>query len=203
MDFKFRIKQHLKENRWQYAILILLLLLGIIIGHYQVVYLETGVRSNLRDMIDNYLRLQQADLNSGFTILKSIFFNQAKTVLLIWFLGLTVIGWPLILALVFVRGLSLGFTISFLIREKAGAGIIMTLLSILPQNLVYMPLIIFWSVMAMNFSIYLLRGRDDARMSRGRSLVIYTSLLLICILIVLAGALVEAYLSPWLLSLIL
>lgn len=203
MDFKFRIKQHLKENRWQYAILILLLLLGIIIGHYQVVYLETGVRSNLRDMIDNYLRLQQADLNSGFTILKSIFFNQAKTVLLIWFLGLTVIGWPLILALVFVRGLSLGFTISFLIREKAGAGIIMTLLSILPQNLVYMPLIIFWSVMAMNFSIYLLRGRDDARMSRGRSLVIYTSLLLICILVVLAGSLVEAYLSPWLLSLIL
>lgn len=203
MDFKFRIKQHLKENRWQYTILILLLLLGIIIGHYQVVYLETGVRSNLRDMIDNYLRLQQADLNSGFTILKSIFFNQAKTVLLIWFLGLTVIGWPLILANVLVRGLSLGFTISFLIREKAGAGIIMTLLSIVPQNLVYMPLIIFWSVMAMNFSIYLLRGRDDARMSLGRSLIIYTSLLLICILIVLAGSLVEAYLSPWLLSLIL
>lgn len=203
MDFKFRIKQHLKENRWQYTILILLLLLGIIIGHYQVVYLETGVRSNLLDMIDNYLRLQQADSNSGFTILKSIFFNQAKTVLLIWFLGLTVIGWPLILANVLVRGLSLGFTISFLIREKAGAGIIMTLLSIVPQNLVYIPLIIFWSVMAMNFSIYLLRGRDDARMSLGRSLIIYTSLLLICILIVLAGSLVEAYLSPWLLSLIL
>lgn len=203
MDFKFRIKQHLKENRWQYTILILLLLLGIIIGHYQVVYLETGVRSNLLDMIDNYLRLQQADSNSGFTILKSIFFNQAKTVLLIWFLGLTVIGWPLILANVLVRGLSLGFTISFLIREKAGAGIIMTLLSIVPQNLVYIPLIIFWSVMAMNFSIYLLRGRDDARMSLGRSLIIYTSLLLICILLVLAGSLVEAYLSPWLLSLIL
>ena len=203
MDFKFRLKQHLKENRWQYLILMVLFLLGILIGSCQVVYLETGTRSHLRDMIDNYLRAQQADLNNSFIILKAVFVNQVKTIFVIWFLGLTVIGLPLILGLIFVRGLSLGFTISFLIHEKAGAGIIMTLLSILPQNLVYIPLIIFWSVMAMNFSIYLLRGRHAAQLTLGRSLAVYTGLLFICILLVLAGSLVESYLSPWLLSLML
>jgi stage II sporulation protein M len=203
MNLKYRIKQHLNENRWQYFTLVLLLILGIMAGNYQVAYLETGVKSNLLEMIDNYLRGQQSEVSSSFLILKGVFINQLKTVLLIWFLGLTVIGLPLILALVFVRGLSLGFTVGFLINEKAGAGIIMTILSIVPQNLVYIPLIIIWSVMAMNFSIYLLRGRHTAQISLGRSLAIYTSLLIICALMVLAGAVIETYLAPWLLRLML
>ncbi|HNX28332.1 MAG TPA: stage II sporulation protein M [Syntrophomonadaceae bacterium] len=203
MGFKYRIKQHLIENRWQYAVIILLLILGIIAGNYQVAYLETGVKSNLLETIDNYLRGQQADYGSSFVFWTGVFVNQLKTVLVIWFLGLTVLGLPLILALVFVRGFSLGFTIGFLIHEKAGAGVVMTLLSIIPQNLIYIPLIAVWSVMAMNFSIYLVRGRHTAQVSLSRSLAIYTGMLIVCILIVMAGSLIEAYLSPWLLSLML
>ena len=203
MNFKYRIKQHINENRWQYSTLAVLFLLGIILGNYQTSYLEAGVKSHLLEMIDNYLRGEQADSLSSLNIWAGVFINQIKTLLIIWFLGLTVIGLPLILAIIFVRGFSLGFTIGFLVHEKAGAGILITLLSIVPQNLVYIPLLIVWSVVAMNFSIYLVRGRTTMNLSLGRAFVVYTSLLIICCVVLLAGSLIEAYLSPWLLSLLL
>lgn len=203
MIWKYQTKQHWKENRWQYIVIMLLLLLGIIAGNYLGTHLNTGVKSQLLDTIDHYLRGQQTNVVNSFELWKGAFVNQMLSILLIWLLGLTVIGLPLILAMVFVRGLSFGFTIGFLIQEKAGAGMLMILLSIVPQNLVYIPLITVWSVMAMNFSIYLLRGRHTAQTSLGRLLMTYTGLLIICSFIVLAGSLIEAYLSPWLLRLML
>ena len=202
MNFKYRIKQHINENRWQYYILILLFVLGTIAGNYPISYLEDGDKNHLLDLIDNYLRSELADTIT-ISFWAGAFINQFKTLLIIWFLGLTVIGLPLILGIIFVRGFSLGFTIGFLVQEKAGAGIMITLLSVIPQNLVYIPLLIVWSVVAMNFSIYLVRGRTAMNLSLGKSLAIYTSLLVIFSALLLAGSLIEAYLSPWLLSLLL
>lgn len=200
---KYRIKLHLQEHRWQYTVIVLLLLLGLIAGNYMATHLNTGVKGHLLEMIDNYLRSQQIDAVGSFEIWAGAFINQLQTVLLIWFLGLTVIGLPLILALIFVRGLSLGFTVGFLIQEKAGAGVLMTLLTIFPQNLVYIPMTVVWAVIAINFSLFLVQGRLKASVSLGRSLAIYCAWLLICSLIILAGSLIEAYLSPRLLGLLL
>lgn len=202
MDFKYRIKQHINENRWQYYILTLLFVLGTIAGNYPISYLEDGVKSHLLDLIDNYLRSELTDTIT-VSFWAAAFINQFKTLLIIWFLGLTVIGLPLILGIIFVRGFSLGFTIGFLVQEKAGAGVLISLLSVIPQNLVYIPLLIVWSMVAMNFSIYLVRGRTAMNLSLGKSLAVYTGLLVICSVILLAGSLIEAYLSPWLLSLLL
>lgn len=202
MNFKYRIKQHINENRWQYYILILLFVLGIIAGNYPITYLEAGVKNHLLDLIDNYLRSGLTDTIT-VSFWAAAFINQLKSLLIIWFLGLTVIGLPLILGIIFVRGFSLGFTIGFLVQEKAAAGILIALLSIIPQNLVYIPVLIVWSVIAMNFSIYLVKGRSAMNLSLGKSLAIYTSLLMVSSAILLAGSLIEAYLSPWLLSLLL
>lgn len=202
MGFKYRIKQHINENRWQYYILILLFILGIAAGNYPVSYLEEGVKSHLLEMIDNYLRSELADTVT-VSFWAGAFINQFKTLLVIWFLGLTVIGLPLILGIVFVRGFSLGFTVGFLVHEKAGAGIVLILLSIVPQNLVYIPLFLIWSVIAMNFSIYLVKGRTAMNLPLAKALTVYTSLMLIGSAFLLAGSLIETYLSPWLLSLLL
>ena len=101
-----------------------------------------------------------------------------------------------------MRGYALGFTIGFLVHQKGGAGIIMSVLSILPQNIVYIPFLIIWSVIAVNFSAYLV-GRNPGGVSLGKTLVNYSLLLAVFLVMFMTGAFVEAYLSPWFLSLIL
>ncbi|MEA1960221.1 MAG: stage II sporulation protein M [Bacillota bacterium] len=201
MNVKQRMKDHIKRNRWQYVLITLIFVLGIIMGDYKVTDLEGGVKSQLLTLIDSYLTGEISQGIDGKTILFSSFLNQAKGIIAIWFLGLTVIGMPIILGLVFLKGYSLGFTVGFLVQEKAGIGIVVTILSILPQNLVYLPILIICAVVGVNFSVYIARGKQDRSVPLGGVLVTYTLLILICLCIVFMGAFIEAYLSPWFLSL--
>lgn len=200
MKLKGRIKQHISANRWQYMLIVLIFTAGLIIGNYKVPGLEGGVRNHLLELLDKYLQADSQGNMNGTVLLFYAFINQAKSIIGIWFLGLTVIGMPLILALVSLKGFSLGFTLGFLVQEKAGAGILIAILSILPQSLVYIPLLIIWSVVGVNFSIFIATGRQNRVTSLGRALVSYTMLMLVFLLIVLIGAFIEAYFSPWFLQ---
>jgi stage II sporulation protein M len=202
MSFKDRIKQHISENRPQYIMVLFIFLVGLVMGNYQVPGLDGGVKSQLSGMVNDYLRGGMDGTLTGSEILGAAFLKQAQATLLLWFLGLTVIGFPLILGFVWFRGFSLGFTVSFLLHDRAGAGLLITIISILPQNLIYIPVFLAWSVMAINFSIYVLNGRNNG-VSLGRAVMGYTVLMLVYLLILLTGAFIEAYLSPWFLSLIL
>lgn len=201
MDLRQRLKQHIRNNRWQYIVIGLVFLVGLVMGSQKVEGLEGGVRDYLRQMIDNYLQEGRQAPIYGPGILMAALVTQAKTVLAIWFLGLTVIGVPLILGVIFLRGYALGFTVGFLVHQKGGAGVVMSILSILPQNLVYIPLLIIWAVIAVNFSSYLV-GRNSG-VSLSKTLINYSLLLAIFLVLFTAGAFIEAYLSPWFLSLIL
>lgn len=170
-------------------------------GDYKTAGLTSGVKNHLLTLIDDYLR---GGVNVGLdkqVILLNSFLNQAKSIIAVWFLGLTIIGMPIILGVVFLKGFSLGFTVSFLVKEKAVSGVLISILSILPQNLVFIPLLIIWSVVGINFTIYIAKGRSIGGMPLGKGFISYTVLLLVSLVIVLIGSLMEAYLSPWFLSL--
>jgi len=198
---KHRLKQHIRENRWQYLLITLIFLTGILVGDYKALGLTSGVKSHLLTLIDNYLK---GGVNVGLdkqAILFNSFINQGKSIIAVWFLGLTIIGMPIILALVFLKGFSLGFTIGFLVKEKAVSGILISILSILPQNLVFIPLLIIWSVVGINFTFYIARGRLGSGIPLSKGFISYTMLMMISLGVVLIGSLIEAYLSPWFLSL--
>lgn len=200
MKPKHRLQQHISENRWQYLLITLIFFIGVIIGDYKTTGLTSGVKNHLLALIDDYLK---GGVNVGLdkqVILFNSFINQAKSITAIWFLGLTIIGMPIILGVVFLKGFSLGFTVSFLVKEKAMSGVMISILSILPQNLVFIPLLIIWSVVGINFTIYIAKGRSMSGLPLSKGFISYTVLLLVSLVIVLIGSLIEAYLSPWFLS---
>lgn len=201
MALKPRIKQHFKENRIQYALVTLLFVAGIFLGSLKVGGLEDPIKNHLSSLVDGYLNGNGTSV--GQNIFAGAFLNQVRFMLACWLLGLTVIGIPLILAVVFVRGFSLGFTVFFLLQQKAGFGIILSLLSLLPQNLIYVPILLMAAVVAVNFSLYIVRARHYSSTPLGIGLMGYTLLMLVLTILVALGAFLEAYLVPWLLSTLL
>ncbi|MEQ8201718.1 MAG: stage II sporulation protein M [Syntrophomonadaceae bacterium] len=201
MKLMQRLKRHVKENKWQYLLIVIAFLAGIVMGDFKAGGLTNGVRDHLLGLIDDYL---QGGTGAGVAkqvILWNSFLNQAKSIIAIWFLGLTIIGMPLILVVIFLKGFSLGFTVCFLVSERAVSGILISILSILPQNLIYIPLLIIWSVVGINFSIYITRSHYGGGVPLSRGFAGYTLMMLISLVIVLVGALIEAYLSPLFLGL--
>ncbi|MGE5396886.1 MAG: stage II sporulation protein M [Chitinophagales bacterium] len=195
------IKDHIKNNFWQYLILIVIFVLGLIAGEMKVSNLTGGTRGHLIGLLNSFMT-EQGGVTGRPEMLLPTILNQIKTVGLIWFLGLTVIGVPFILGLVFTRAFSLGFTIGFLVEEKGRLGWLVALASVFPQNLIYLPVLLVGSLFSLNFSMYIIKGQLRNISDFWRSLLLYTLLMALVMAFFIVGALVEAYISPWFLSLI-
>lgn len=120
--------------------------------------------------------------------------------LLIGFLGLTPIGLPLVLMLVGLRGFMLGFTVGFLVTERQAAGILLSCLTLLPQNFFYVPALVIAATVASAFSLQLMRGRPSAfYLGMGLQLLDYLVVQMLAVTLTGIGGLVEGYLTPALL----
>jgi len=83
---------------------------------------------------------------------------HGRWVLLILVLGLSVVGLPLILIIDFLKGVIIGFTIGYLVGQFSWKGLFLAVVSIVPHNLIVIPVILVSSVAAISFSLYLIRS---------------------------------------------
>lgn len=192
------INAHIKNNFWLYVISILCLFTGIVLGIYSVRYMGGFEKSDLLSYLKNFT----TTINSENVNYKSIFLETLKNnipiILAIWFLGLTMIGIPVILIIDIIKGFTIGFAMSFIISGMGVKGMWISLLGILPQNIIYIPCIILSSVLAMEFSLMIFKDRSELKW-KSHVLVRFTSYS-ICFLLVttmmFVGFLMEAYLTP-------
>lgn len=131
-------------------------------------------------------------------LLLSTFFENIKIVLLIWILGISVIGVPLTLILLFSKGVVIGFTVGFLVNQSGFKGFLLACASVLPQNLIFIPFIILLTSLSIIFSIKLIKRqflKDQFEHLKSLFLV-YLSVLVLGVLILLVTSLIEIYVSP-------
>ena len=188
---------YLKDNFLLFIIIIIVLLIGIILGSISIKALNTQQKDNLVEYIN--LFFQKVDINTinNNIVLKHSIINNTKFILIIWVLGLTIIGIPFIMLLIFVKAFTIGFTVGFLVDELGFKGIIFSTISLLPQNIINVPSYIIISVSAISFSMLLLKSRNRLeKFSLLQQLTGYTVLVFLMLLIVIVGCFVEAYISP-------
>lgn len=135
-------------------------------------------------------------------LLLDIVFNHLKTIGLIWLLGFTIVGMPLVWFIVFTRGFVVGFTVGFLIHEYIMKGLAFALAAVLPHSLLTVPAVIAAGVSATSFSLWLVRRRKQAKTTAGYEAVGYSIFCLAMLVITLIAALIEVYVSPLLMRLV-
>lgn len=174
-------------------------MIGISGGAITIRILDAGQKKELIDFLDSFFRiLNEGDINS-FTLLKQSILNNFQTVAFIWFSGIIVIGMPVLLAILILRGFIIGFTVGFLIEAVGFKGFLFALFTILPQNIFVIPGLIIISVIGIRFSLVIIKNRFKNQVRRQTFINILTqytlSITMISILI-LIGSFIEAYISP-------
>lgn len=195
---------HLKDNLGLYITMSLFLLIGIFLGSLGVKGLGSEEEGELLEYL-NYFFAGFADMQvEPLALLKQSLNANYKLLAMIWFLGLTVLGAPLIFLVIAIRGFYLGFTAGFLIQEKALLGILLTVLTLVPQNLFNLPALVAAAVLAASFSLWLVKGRNrEPAKGLFQQFLLYTILLSCLAVLMLFGSLLEAYITPQLLRLVL
>src|SRR5699024_8498840 len=130
-------------------------------------------------------------------ILKDSFFYHAKYLLLLFILGLSVIGLPVVWILLFLKGLVVGFSVGFIVNQLGLKGLLLASLSIAPQNFLIIPIYIIAGSLSMIFSLTLIRKLFSRKYSRpvlqpfGQYIMVFSLLLVFSFL----AAILEAYVA--------
>ncbi|MGO4539799.1 stage II sporulation protein M [Paenibacillus sp. 2TAB19] len=187
-----------KNNLSLYVFVAVLFVVGAIFGALMVNALTFEQQQDLAQDVDQYVRLMGAGIGVDETdSFWERFFFHGKWMLLLWLLGITVVGIPGVLALNFLKGALVGFSIGTLINQYAWKGVWFSLVSIAPQNIIAIPAMIVTSVAALTFSIYVVKNRLlQQKGTLAPELAGFTSTTLLMVIVLAGASLFEAYVSP-------
>lgn len=155
-------RNYFYERFFLFLLVIILLVMGIVFGSLSVNSLADSQRQELTQYLKLFLQGFRQDptaVVSDPVYAREAIAGHLKTILFLVVLGVSVIGVPLILLMIFTRGYILGFTIAFLTRQLAGRGIVFTAAAVLPHQFLIIPALIVLSVANIDFAGALIRSR--------------------------------------------
>ena len=125
------------------------------------------------------------------------YFSQLKYIGFIWILGISIIGLPLIL-FYYLQKVVVGFTVGFLVSQHGWNGLLLAFVSVLPQNLIIIPVFLVMTTIAASFSLRMIRHQFIRKITEPLLplLIRYTCFFLVIGAVLALASSVEAYASP-------
>lgn len=182
-----------------YVGIIFLFIMGIVFGSLAVQALSESQRLDLSAYLSGFYDSRHSNLFFGqqWIVGQGLIDNIVKSCGLLWLLGLTIIGAPLILIIIFLRGFVVGFTVGFFIENLFLKGIVVAIAWILPHNLMAIPAVILAGGAAFSFastSFKTLIGWSAENIYN--QFIICTIMMLLSGGLLTLGTLVEIYITP-------
>ncbi|TKC19794.1 stage II sporulation protein M [Robertmurraya kyonggiensis] len=199
------VANHFREHSSIYLFVIVLFLMGVIFGAIVVNSLSFNQKEDLFYYLSQFFgQVSTGKVAASNDILLQSFFHNIKFIGLMWILGISIIGLPVILVLLFIKGMVVGFTVGFLVNQMQWDGFLLSFVSILPQNLIIIPIFIFGATLSVAFSLKMIRKQFMKKLGQpifpllGR----YALAFLGALFLLVAAASIEAYVSPALMKLV-
>lgn len=194
------VKQHINNNAKEYLIVSIIFLIGIILGVMFINNTETMQKDEISQYLRNFVAALNTDYKIDFSKLlkQSITSNLALAVIL-WFVGSTVVGLPIVCIIIGIRGLSLGYTISsVIITYGAFKGSLFGLESLLLQNIISIPCILALGVSGIK--LYKSIIKDKRKENIKIEILRHTLFSAFVALILIGAAFIETYISSSIIS---
>ncbi|MFM1652805.1 stage II sporulation protein M [Brevibacillus sp. B_LB10_24] len=196
------VRSYMQEHQTHYVFTAVLFAMGIIFGSIVAGSLAQPQKQELFSFIQYFfLDLQEHGVPQANAQFQHSFGYYLKMVGIMWAFGLSVIGLPIILLLLFLKGMMVGFTVGFIVNQLKWQGILFSLAAILPQNMLIVPALLIVGVSGTAFSLRLMRSRFLFK--KGEVLpyfATYTATTAGMLAILTIAALFEAFVTPHLMQ---
>ncbi|MDL4840731.1 stage II sporulation protein M [Aquibacillus rhizosphaerae] len=190
--------EHINNHAAIYFFMLVLFLIGIIFGAVIVNSMNFAQKEDLFFYIDRFFgQIMEGPVIEKKEMFKSTFLYHLNYLLLLFVLGLSIIGLPIIWILLFVKGLVVGFSVGFFVNQMGWQGLLLAAASIAPQNLLIIPVYLVAGSLAMIFSLTLLRKIFTRKLQQPiiQPFLRYISLYLSLLVVIGLAALIESFVS--------
>ncbi|APH04526.1 stage II sporulation protein M [Bacillus weihaiensis] len=152
------IKHHLKEHSSIYLFVFVLFLMGVIFGAIIVNSMNLSQKEDLYYYLNRFFgQVAEGNVASSTEMFQQSFFHNLKYLGLMWILGISIIGLPVILIMLFIKGMVVGFTVGFLVNQLSLKGFLLSFVTVMPQNVLLIPAFVIMSAVAISFSLKLIK----------------------------------------------
>lgn len=212
MGSKFRpkmngnvITKYFREHSSIYLFVTVLFLMGVIFGAVVVNSLSITQKEDLFYYLSQFFGLMaEGKVAASNDLFFQSLLHNSKFIGLMFILGISIIGLPIILIMLFLKGLVVGFTVGFLVNRMGWDGFVISFVSVLPQNIIIIPVFLIASALSVSFSLKMIQRQFMKRPGQpilpmlGR----YALSFLAALLFLAAAAAIEAHISPILMKMV-
>ena len=182
--------------------IITILVLGVISGSIFLVMLsETDKTTTINQIKTFFDNVSNNSINNGLALKNSLIINYIF-IIVVWILGLSIIGILFNIFLVYIKGFILGFSISSIVATYSYKAIPASILYIFPAQILNIIVICTLGIYSIMFTKNLLTIIISKKPNNRLMLKKYTIILIFSIIISFISSLSEVYLFPNLLKLI-
>ena len=184
-------------------VILILFIIGFISGCLFLTIVNTDEKEIIISQITNFISNINNNSIDNLDLLKNSLINNYVYVIVLWILGLSILGVIINIFLVYIKGFILGFTLSSIVLTYKTKGILFSLVYVFPNELIKVLVILLLGVYSLTLSLdivkeLLKKNNNELRKVFKRYVVI------LCISIILMGvsSLYESYVIPDLLNFI-
>ena len=199
-----KLKSILKTNKQIIIFLLGLSIIAVVAGAFYITILNKTDHSLIEESISGFFNnINNNKLNYGLSF-KNAILNNIGFILLIWLLGISVIGIPIIIFLFFSKVFTLGFSISSIIFNYKLKGTLLSLFYVFPHHIINIYIYIVLIAYAISLSLKIIdsiikRKIIDFKLVMNK----YLYVLLISFIIIIITTLLEVFMVPSLMKFIM
>ncbi len=185
--------EYIIKNKKNFIIIITIFCIGIAIGTFFVNNSSDIQKTELSNYIGKLIENIKSSQNINSINLLFLSLRQnIGFILLIWFLGCTIIGGILIYIAILYKGFSIGYTIAAIVAVLGvKQGIVISIISLLFQNIIFLP--VFFIISENGIKLY--KGIYKRCINLREEVIRHTIIMLISIIFVIISSLIEVYFS--------
>ncbi|MCP3032647.1 stage II sporulation protein M [Halobacillus sp. A1] len=188
------INNHMSIFVFIFVLFIMGMVFGAIIVNSMNFVQKEDLFFYLKQFFEQMVNMESTDKT---TLLKDSILYHVKYMLLLFFLGISIVGMPIITVLLFIKGLVVGFSVGFLVNQMGWYGLLLSSASIAPQNLLIIPVYLLAGALALLFSLNLCKQLFIKRVHQPilQAFARYSLLFGALLLLLIGAAVVEVFIA--------
>jgi len=199
-----KLKEYLKMNKKIFIFLLVLFIVALIAGSIFSVTLNDSDTALVNTYLENYIN----SINDNTIIFKDTLINSISsnliTTVIIWLLGISVIGLPIIIFLFFYKCFVIGFAISSILMKYKVKGLLLSIFYVFPHHIINILLTMVLISYAFIISIKIINAVIKRREISFKDITYkYLVILGLTCLVLVFSSLYEAFIVPKLIKLIM
>lgn len=192
-----KLKKNIRINKNLFIFLLVIVIIGLAAGTVFSAILDDNDKALVTDYLNAFLtNSSEGKLNYDVSIVNTLIFTLGSAIL-IWILGISVIGFILILLFLFIKAFVLGFSIGGIFLNFHFKGILFSLGYIVPHHVINIMIYILLSSYALIVSFKLISSITSRKPFDFKNILNrYTFILVFSLIILLLTSLYEVYIVP-------